>query len=68
VVTFESSLWEVRGPGKLVWTATTKTQNPTSAKDFATSLAKDVVPVLLKTGLVAPVKGNAGHEVSMSRQ
>jgi hypothetical protein len=58
VVKFESSLWDLHGPTKLVWSAMTQTESPWSTRDFASSLAKDVVPALEKAGLVAPAAGN----------
>jgi hypothetical protein len=59
VVKFESSLWSLQGDSKLVWSATTQTDNPMTAKDFTTSLTNDVVPALTKVGLIGPAPGNA---------
>jgi hypothetical protein len=57
VVHFVSTLWDVQGAGKTVWTVTTKTSNPSSASDFASSLTNEVVPDLIKGGLVVPTGG-----------
>jgi len=54
VVRFETSLWETSGGGKVVWSAVTQTENPSNGKDFTTILAKQVVPMLQKEGLIAP--------------
>jgi hypothetical protein len=58
VVRFESSLWGLQGDTQLVWSAVTQTENPTSARDFISSLTSDVVPALTKAGLIAPAGGN----------
>jgi hypothetical protein len=59
-VNFETSLWDTRGNGKLVWSAVTQTKNPKSARDFASSLVRDVVRALATAGFL-PVadQGNA---------
>jgi hypothetical protein len=49
-VKFETTLWDPNS-GKMVWSAVTQTENPTSGKDFATSLTKEVVPSMAKAGL-----------------
>ncbi len=49
-VKFETTLWDPNG-GKMVWSAVTQTENPTSGKDFVTSLTKEVVPSMAKAGL-----------------
>jgi hypothetical protein len=51
IVNFETSLWDLRD-GKRVWTANTRTENPSSGTDTAKSLSKKVVPELTKKGLV----------------
>jgi len=53
-VKFETTLWNPAGSGKMVWSSITQTKNPTSGQDFATSLTKNVVPALVKAGLVPP--------------
>jgi hypothetical protein len=53
VVLAETTLWDVRGDGVLVWTSTTQTTNPTNMRDFVGSLSKEVVPNLLDAKLLA---------------
>jgi hypothetical protein len=55
-VKFETSLWNERVGGKLVWSAVTQTRNPSSGKDFVASLTHEVVPALEKNGII-PKKG-----------
>lgn len=50
-VKFETTLWDPNS-GKMVWSAITQTENPTSGKDFVTSLTKAVVPSMAKAGLL----------------
>jgi hypothetical protein len=50
-VKFETTLWDPNS-GKMVWSAVTQTENPTSGKDFVTSLTKAVVPSMAKAGLL----------------
>jgi hypothetical protein len=50
-VKFETTLWDPSS-GKMVWSAVTQTENPTSGKDFVTSLTKEVVPSMAKAGLL----------------
>jgi hypothetical protein len=60
-VKFETTLWDPNS-GKMVWSTITQTENPTSGKDFATSLSKTVVPSMAKAGLLPmgqPVSLNA---------
>lgn len=49
IVTFESTLWDTRAEDKLVWTALSKTTNPSSGKSYVGSLVKAVVPKLGET-------------------
>jgi len=51
-VKFETSLWSPSGNGKMVWSAVTQTENPSSGKDFVSSLTKSVVPALGKAGFL----------------
>jgi hypothetical protein len=51
-VNFETSLWDLRD-GKRVWTANTRTDNPSSSRDFAKSLSKEVLPELSDQRLLA---------------
>jgi hypothetical protein len=50
-VKFETTVWDPVS-GKMVWSAITQTENPTSGKDFATSLTKAIVPSIAKAGLL----------------
>lgn len=57
-VRFETSLWSPQGDGKMVWSAVTETENPSSGKDFVSSLTTSVVPALTKAGfLPGPQEG-----------
>jgi hypothetical protein len=62
-VKFETSLWSPSS-GKMVWSAITQTENPTSGHDFVSSLTKSVVPSLAKEGLIPP---NAGQPISIAQ-
>ncbi len=57
-VKFETTLWSPDN-GKMVWSATTQTENPTSGHDFVSSLTKTVVPSLAKAGLIPPAQGES---------
>jgi hypothetical protein len=57
VVKFETSLWDPSGAGKVVWSAITQTDNPSSGKDFTASLTKQVIPMMEKAGLISPIPG-----------
>jgi hypothetical protein len=50
-VKFETSLWSP-GTGNMVWSTTTQTENPTSNKNFVSSLTAKVVPSMSKAGLI----------------
>jgi hypothetical protein len=54
VVRFETTLWDLRNAGKVVWTATTQTVNPSSGNDFVSSLMKEVLPKMVKAGVLPP--------------
>jgi hypothetical protein len=62
-VKFETSLWSV-GSGSLVWSTTTQTENPTSNRNFVSSLTGTVVPSLSQAGLIPP----SGKPVSLLRR
>ncbi|MGZ3418617.1 MAG: hypothetical protein ACXVEE_12165 [Polyangiales bacterium] len=51
VVTFDSTLWDLRD-GRRAWAATTETTNPDSGADSAKSLSKEIVPKLQELGVV----------------
>lgn len=53
-VKFETSLWDPSGSGKMVWSAVTQTENPSSGKDFASSLTKSVIPAMTQGGFLPP--------------
>jgi hypothetical protein len=55
-VNFETTLWNTSS-GKMVWSAVTQTENPTSGKDFVSSLTHKVVPSLAKAGLIPSRQG-----------
>jgi hypothetical protein len=55
-VNLENTLWDARGDGKLLWSSTTATRNPTSTKDFARSISRAVVPDLERSGFVPATK------------
>jgi hypothetical protein len=61
-VKFETTLWSPSGDGKMVWSAVTQTENPSSGKDFVSSLTKSVVPALGKAGFLPA--GQEGKPVS----
>ena len=50
-VKFETTLWDPNS-GKMVWSAITQTENPTSGTDFVSSLTKAVVPSMANAGLL----------------
>jgi hypothetical protein len=50
-VKFETTLWDPNS-GKMVWSAITQTENPTSGSNFVSSLTKAVVPSMAKAGLL----------------
>jgi hypothetical protein len=51
-VTFENTVWDPTGEGKLIWSATTETLNPNSGPKFASSLIDAVVPRLTRDGIL----------------
>ncbi len=55
-VKFETTLWSPNS-GKMVWSTTTQTENPTSGQDFVSSLTGTVVPSLAKAGLIPARQG-----------
>lgn len=62
-VTFETTLWNPTS-GKMLWSAFTQTDNPMSGRDFAPSLARNVVSSLERQGLI-PAKQDV--PVSLAR-
>jgi hypothetical protein len=57
-VKYETTLWDPKGAGRLVWAANTQTENPSSGKDFLKSLLGKVMPEMEKAGVIPP-KGAA---------
>jgi hypothetical protein len=53
-VKFETTMWDPAGKGKMIWSATTQTENPTSGQDFVASLLKSVIPSMSKAGIIPP--------------
>ncbi len=51
----ETNLWDVT-TGKLVWSAQTKTVDPSSIENFANSYARDIVSEMIKRGVIIPKK------------
>jgi hypothetical protein len=52
-VSMETTLWDLRSSnGTLVWSATTKTTNPTSGGDTVKSVTREVIPKLEDVGLL----------------
>lgn len=52
VVRYETEVWMVRGPGRLVWSGTTETINPASAQQVKSEIADVIVPALVKSGVI----------------
>ncbi len=53
VVRYEIDVWMTGGDGQLVWSATTASLNPASSKQVNREIADQIVPQLLRTGVVA---------------
>ncbi len=43
VVSFETSLWDLRGPARMIWSGATESTNPEPGNEFAKNLASYVV-------------------------
>jgi hypothetical protein len=54
IVHLETTLWDPRARDALVWSAVTETTNPDSGSDFATSVAKKVVPEMERAHFLPP--------------
>ena len=52
----EAALWDARADDKLVWTASTRTLNPSSGQAFVKSVSQAVVPALAKARFIAPAE------------
>lgn len=46
-VDFETTLWDLRGDGRMIWSAVARTDNPRDGKGFAKSVVEAIVPTLL---------------------
>lgn len=51
-VKFETTLWDPRGSGTMIWSDETQTENPSSARDFVRSLLRNVIPAMDRAGLL----------------
>jgi hypothetical protein len=51
-VKFETTLWDPRGSGTMIWSDVTQTTNPSSTNDFTKSLTKSVIPAMERAGLL----------------
>jgi hypothetical protein len=52
VVTNETSVWDARKNGNMVWSATSRSSNPSSANDLAGDLSDVAVSQMAKDGIV----------------
>jgi len=52
VVTNETSVWDARKDGNMVWSATSQSSNPSNANDLASDLADVAVSQLAKDGII----------------
>ncbi len=66
-VKFETTIWDPN-TGKMVWSALTQTENPSSGRDFITSLVKKVVPSMGAAGLIPPAGQAVSYAPRMSTQ
>jgi hypothetical protein len=53
-VNLETTLWDTRVGDTVVWAVLTSTTNPTSGRDFVTSVTKKVIPALADARLIPP--------------
>jgi hypothetical protein len=63
-VNFETTLWDPHGEGKMVWSAVTETENPSSSSDFIAGLSKSIIPALVQARLLPPAV-EPHHDVSL---
>lgn len=53
LVDAETSVFDLRtGGGRLVWSATTRTTNPTSGDDLSKSMSREILPSIAKNGII----------------
>jgi hypothetical protein len=55
-VNFETTLWNP-STGRMVWSAVTQTENPSSGANFVSSLTGKIVPSLAQAGFIPPKQG-----------
>ena len=53
IVRHRVDVWSTRGDGRMVWSGTTESINPTSASDVNRNIAKLIVPELVSQGVIA---------------
>ena len=53
VVRYEINLWSTRDPGRLVWTGTTESVDPTSVEQVSREISAKIVPELQEQGVLA---------------
>jgi hypothetical protein len=53
VVRYEINLWSTSEPGRLVWTGTTESVDPTSAEQVSREISAKIVPELEEQGVLA---------------
>jgi hypothetical protein len=52
-VVFVTTLWDPKD-AKVLWTANTETENPSSGRDFVNSLRKAIIPKMAAAGVIPP--------------
>ncbi len=52
VVRYESEVWMTRGSGRLIWSGTTESINPSSADQVHQEITDIIVPALVKSGVM----------------
>jgi len=53
VVRYEINVWSTREPGRLVWTGTTESVDPTSVEQVSREISAKIVPELQEQGVLA---------------
>jgi hypothetical protein len=56
-VRFETTLWDPRGSGTLIWSDVTRTENPSSTAHFVQGLVNDIIPAMSMAGLLSETPG-----------
>jgi hypothetical protein len=52
LVDAETAVFDLRGGGRLVWSAMTRTMNPTSSEDLTKSMSREILPSVAKNGII----------------